>query len=352
MEVRLAIHRGRGFSQGWIDACRRRGIPHREVDCYDTDIISHLRDCDGLLWHYCMLIPTDLLMAQQVLHAAEQMGLAVFPDVATCWHFDDKLAQKYLLEGIEAPLVPTYLFYDKGQALAWLRQATFPLVWKLRGGAGSTNVRLVQDYGEARRVCARMFGRGVTLAPAYLADMQTKVRKAESWRVFWEKLGRAPDRIRRAWRKRRLMGREIGYVLFQEFVPGNTFDTRIAVVGDRAWGFTRGVRKNDFRASGSGKINYDMARVEPECVRLAFRVARALQTQSLAFDFLAQEGRGPQLVEISYGYLAEAVHQAPGYWDPDLTWHEGHFWPQEAILDDLLAQIERRREGGEGRERS
>jgi len=347
VQVKLAIHRGRGFSEGWIDACRQRDIPHKEVNCYDTDVISHLRDCDGLLWHYCMLFPTDLLMAQQVLHAAEQMGLTVFPDVATCWHFDDKVAQKYLLEGIEAPLVPTYIFYDKREALAWLRTATFPLVWKLRGGAGSTNVRLVRDYGEAERVCGRMFGRGVTLAPAYLADMKTRAKKAKSLRIFWEKLGRAPTRFKSAWQRKRLMGREIGYVLFQEFIPGNTFDTRIAVVGDRAWGFTRGVRENDFRASGSGKINYDMSKVNPECVRIAFRVARTLRAQSIAFDFLAPQGSDPQMVEISYGYLAEAVYRAPGYWEPDLTWHEGHFWPQEAILDDLLAEIGHRRERGE-----
>jgi len=30
------------------------------------------------------------------------------------------------------------------------------------------------------------------------------------------------------------------------------------------------------------------------------------------------------------------VHQCTGYWDKDLNWHEGHFWPQFCQLQDLL----------------
>ena len=30
------------------------------------------------------------------------------------------------------------------------------------------------------------------------------------------------------------------------------------------------------------------------------------------------------------------VYSCPGYWDAKLNWHEGHFWPQDTILIDLL----------------
>jgi hypothetical protein len=41
-------------------------------------------------------------------------------------HFDDKIAQKYLLEAVEAPLAPSYVFFHKEDALGWISQATFP----------------------------------------------------------------------------------------------------------------------------------------------------------------------------------------------------------------------------------
>ena len=94
-------------------------------------------DCDALMWHHFQTNPKAILFAKQLLFALEQSGKKVFPDFRTGWHFDDKLGQKYLLEAIDAPLVPSYVFYDKKEALEWVQKTDFPKVFKLRGGAGS-----------------------------------------------------------------------------------------------------------------------------------------------------------------------------------------------------------------------
>ncbi|MGQ9919614.1 MAG: hypothetical protein ACUVS7_19645, partial [Bryobacteraceae bacterium] len=83
-----------------------------------------------------------------------------------------------------------------------------------------------------------------------------------------------------------LMGREKGYVYFQDFIPGNLYDIRITVVGDRAFGFTRDVCKGDFWASGSGLLVYDRSRINLACVRMAFDVSRKIGSQNAAFDIL------------------------------------------------------------------
>ena len=54
--------------------------------------------------------------------------------------------------GIGAPLVPTSVFYDKEEALAWAKNTTYPKVFKLRGGAGAANVRLAKNKKEAVRL--------------------------------------------------------------------------------------------------------------------------------------------------------------------------------------------------------
>ena len=119
-------------------------------------------------------------------------------------------------------------------------------------------------------------------------------------------------------------------------MPGNQGDTRVTIIGNRAFGFLRANRPGDFRASGSGRIDHDPARVDPNCVELAFTVARRLDTQSMAFDFVLNPHGEPRILEMSYAYQAEAVYNCPGYWDEGLGWHEGHVWPQDAILEDLL----------------
>jgi hypothetical protein len=79
---------------------------------------------------------------------------------------------------------------------------------------------------------------------------------------------------------------------------------------------------------------------------MAFEHARRLKAQSVAFDFLF---RGPQrepvVWEISYGYVDWMLQQCPGQWDPDMNWHEGHLWPEEAQVEDFLARIHKRSAG-------
>jgi hypothetical protein len=58
----------------------------------------------------------------------------------------------------------------------------------------------------------------------------------------------------------------------------------------------------------------------------------------MAFDFLSSPG-GPLLGEISYGFQAQAVYDCAGYWDPNMQWHEGHVWPEHAIMADMLADL-------------
>lgn len=342
MSACLAIHHREGsFSDRWLEFCGERGIPHKAVDCYRSDILAELASCSGLLWHWYHGLSKDLLMARHVIQGAEMMGLKVFPNMATCWHFDDKVAQKYLLEAVGAPLAPTFVFYDLGDALRWIDKESFPKVLKLRRGAGARNVQLVHTAAEARRLARRAFGAGFKPVGGPFADAATRFQNVRRRGDVWGAIKRLPRSLLNVYRSNAQIGRERGYIYFQEFMPGNTFDTRITVIGRRAFGFTRNVRPDDFRASGSGSIEYDLKRVSLDCVRIAFDVSRKTGSQSMAFDFVLNPDGRQRIVEVSYGYLASAVYACEGYWDEGLAWHEGHVWPQDAILEDLMAACEK-----------
>jgi hypothetical protein len=241
--MKLAIHSNRNsFSDRWIEFCKAKAIPFKIVDCFRSDIIAQLGDCDALMWHFHQGNPKDIVFAKQLLWSLQAAGKKVFPDFSTCWHFDDKLGQKYLLEALGSPIVPTWVFYEKQQALQWAGQAEFPKVFKLRGGAGSQNVRLVSSAKHAVQLINKAFGKGF---PAYDAWNSLK----ERWRKY--KLGRTGFRdVLKGMvrfivppRYAQVMGREVGYIYFQEFIPDNTYDIRIVVIGDKAFGIKRMVRK-------------------------------------------------------------------------------------------------------------
>jgi len=339
-EMRLAIHHNKGsFSERWIAYCEERRIPYTAVNCLKTDIMQQLTLSDGLLWHWNHQDPAEILVARHVIVAAEMLGMVVFPSTPTCWHFDDKVAQKYLLEAVNAPLVSTYVFYNLETALHWIDGASFPKVFKLRKGAGSENVRLVGNREEARVLAKRAFASGFRPVPQYWNDASKRYRVARRQYDLLGALNRLPKTLNNIRRLNRMIGRENGYVYFQDFVPDNQFDTRVTVIGNRAFGYIRKVRPNDFRASGSGDIDYDPRNIRPECVQIAFEVTQKVGSQSMAFDFVIQSDGRPMIVEVSYCYVADFVYNCSGYWDSQLNWHKGHTWPQEAILVDLLENI-------------
>jgi hypothetical protein len=82
-----------------------------------------------------------------------------------------------------------------------------------------------------------------------------------------------------------------------------------------------------------------MPAIDRRCLPMAFEVAKNLNSQSLAFDFLYNQDGKPQIGEISYTFVAYMVYDCPGYWDEAMNWHEGHFWPQDLVLQDMIDEV-------------
>ena len=333
--MKIAIHHTPGsFSDRWIAYCEKQGIPYKIVNAYASDIMEQVKDCDAFMWHHNHGNYKDALFAKQLLYSLQIAGKRVFPDFNTTWHFDDKVGQKYLLEAIGGPLVPSYVFYSKREALEWAKQTSFPKVFKLRGGGGSANVRLVRTRSEAYRVIRKAFTSGFS--------------QFNRWRHFKERFNRWRRGDDTLWGVCKGIGRlliptefarmhpkEKGYVYFQDFIPDMLTDFRIKVVNGRCWGFQRRVREHDFRASGSGDLIFDSHAIPLEVVQMAQAISRKLLLQSVAFDFLRdQEGKW-WVIEMSYGFGFDEREMSYGYWDEHLMWHDERFIPQEWMVESV-----------------
>jgi glutathione synthase/RimK-type ligase-like ATP-grasp enzyme len=333
--MKIGIHNTKGsFSERWIDYCKAKGIPFKLVNCYQNDILNQLNDCDALMWHFHHASPKDFLFAKQLLYSVQASGKAVFPDAETMWHFDDKVGQKYLLEAIDAPLVPSYVFYMKEDALAWCEETNFPKVFKLRGGAGSQNVKLVKTKADARKLIKQAFGRGFSQYAAW-SNLKERIRKFKNGQASFVDVFKGIIRLGYTTKFSLVSGKERGYIYFQDFIPGNDSDIRVVVIDHKAFAIKRMTRENDFRASGSGTIVYEKALFDEEIIRLSLDLSDKLKSQCVAFDFV-YDTKDPQLVEISYGFTPEGYDPCPGYWDRDLNWHEGKFNPYGWMVDSIL----------------
>jgi len=315
--------------------CDQQNIAYRKVDCYSSDIIAQLNGCTGLMWHHVQSDPRDVLIARPILTALEHAGIQVFPDCHTAWHFDDKVAQKYLFEALGIQAVPAHVFVDRAQAMDWVRTAEFPKVFKLRRGAGSAGVRLVSGRAEARDLVKQAFGRGFRIYDPW-ASLKERLYKVRIGKVPVNSLAKGLMRFIYPPRYAKILGPERGYVYFQDFVPGNDCDIRVVVIGDRAFGIRRLVRPGDFRASGSGRITYAREDIDERCVKLAFNAAKKLGGACVALDFVFDDIDQPLVLEVSYGFDQKGYDSCPGYWDHDMVWHAESFDPQGWMVAEMI----------------
>lgn len=332
--MRIAIHQSKGsFSDQWIEFCEKNNIDFKIVNALDSDIMAQLQDCDIFMWHHHHGNYRDVLASKPVLFALEQGGVKVFPNFNTGWHFDDKVAQKYLFEFFDFPLVPSYVFYEKDAALQWAESTIYPKVFKLKGGAGSSNVKLVSSKYDCKKLIRKAFKTGFSQFSKghYFNEQLIKFRETRNVLFILKAFARLfilPEFAK--------MGKEEkGYVYFQDFIPGNHTDFRLKIVDNKCWGFQRQVRKNDFRASGSGHLIYDNDLIPQSMIKLAFEISEKLNLQSAAFDFIVQESK-PLLVEMSYGFGIDAEEFNYGYWTKDLIWHDEKFVPQYWMIENIL----------------
>jgi len=324
-------------SDRWIESLKQYGCEIKLVKVHSPTIMQDLKGCHGFMWRHS-LTPSMTQLAHRLLPAIEYYtDTLVFPDQNTCWHWNDKVAQAFSFQALGIPSPQTWAFHNKELALDWASGADYPVVIKLSGGAGSSNVRLVRSQTEARKWIKLLFDCGIAGMDSvgrFGPKLKRQLRIAAK-RI----LGRVDSSDVDAWSNN--WGVHRNYALFQEFLPDNTHDTRITVIGERAFGFRRFNRDNDFRASGSGRIDYTLSGVDPAFIRLAFEVADKLKMQSCAIDGL---WRGKEAVtsEVCYMYLSSAIYNCPGHWDRDLNWHEGQMWPEQAHVEDFVTRLKER----------
>lgn len=335
-------------SDKWISILKAKGHKVKIVDVNSPYLFDELKGVDAFMWRWAHLSNMRDIALRIFPVIENYLKIPCFPNLSTCWHYDDKIAQAYLLKSNNIPIPKTWVWYDYDSLSEWVEnEATYPLVLKLYNGAGSKNVKLIKTSTNLLDWAKRLFSHGVfdlseeslfkieNFSLGYYLRLRAALKTLKNGRAFFGQKVSVNPKNSFAFHK--------NYLLVQEFLPGNEFDTRVTVIGNRAFAFRRFNRPNDFRASGSGNIDFEYQNIDVRFVEMAFEVAKKLQMQSCAIDGLYKNSE-PIICEISYTFANWAVHNCPGHWEYDvdgtLIWKEGQMWPEVAQLEDFLESID------------
>jgi glutathione synthase/RimK-type ligase-like ATP-grasp enzyme len=255
----------------------------------------------------------------------------VIPNYETIWHFESKIAQSYIFSylGIKTP--KTVATFDYHDAKHLLDLAKMPVVIKSSNGAASNAVSLEKSKDHLATRLENTFNEQLWFE-------SNQKPKGPKWLFYLRNLSNR-------WGKARLIQTildnkdEMGGIYWQDFIEGNSADLRITVIGDRyAVGFWRNNRPNDFRASGSGRIDYSKP-IPEEVIRYCLQISRNQNFDSMCYDILFTSDSFV-INEMSYAFVDKAVFNANGYYflDPEnqLAFINRHTWPQELWVDWAL----------------
>lgn len=308
----------------WIKFCKRENIEYEVIDCYSLNLIEISKKFDIVLWHLSNYALQDMNFGRNIIKCLETLGVRVFPNSNALFHFDDKVAESFVLETIGAPIPKYWTFFTKENLINFLdeNRLNYPIISKLKCGSGASNVKLIDNKSNLIKYGNRMFAKGIDSSPSIFFKAKSNIVSSKSKAVFIKRFKRIPD-FMRTYINSRKFSKEKGYVYLQEFIKNDGFDLKIVVVGNKVSYIARGTRKNDFRASGGGTLFFDKSLVSRDIVESALETTRKLGVMCMGYDYVVESSTSKgYIIEMSYGFSHTALMDARGYWDSNFIWHD------------------------------
>ncbi|KXB33523.1 RimK-like ATP-grasp domain protein [Bacteroidales bacterium KA00251] len=291
--------------------CKTNGIEYRNYDIHASDWLDKAKELDVIFWHVDST-PSALYEAESKIYILDKiLQKTCFPSFHEVWQYEDKCRAHYLYQVYNLPCIPTRSSNSREESIKLSETINYPIIVKTRTGAGSFGVKKIDNKTKLRRYIKSVFSsRGkYTLYP---------------------------------------YERQKDYILLQEFIDNASYDLRVMLVGNKAYGYYRYPNKGDFRASGEG--NEDHSRPTPISVlKEAIKVREALESRVLGVDFLYSDKYKQHLIieasifnEIDPPSIETRLEGVPGFYnisDPEnICYEEGAFWFPELIAESIIKQ--------------
>lgn len=228
----------------------------------------------------------------------------------------------------ELKTLKSYFFYSikdlKHLLKTYDSEMKYPIVIKTAQGAGSVGVALVHSREELLKKAEKM---GKISYNGIIFSTKDKIRSTLG--SLYRK-SRQMDFLEKAKPREKL--------ILQSFLPDLKHDYKVLIFGEKYYLLRRKVREHDFRASGSGKLEFPdkLTSIEEQVLDLAYKGYEAINTPLLSLD-IAHDGTishmlelqcmnfGPYTLQFSNGFY----QKKQGQWD---------YQKKKSILEEEIAE--------------
>lgn len=236
---------------------------------------------------------------EDVVYGLELAGANVIPNYRFLRAHNNKVFMEILRDSsypeTSFPRSRYFGSFEELKQMVELNQIEFPCVLKTGSGAMSKGVRKAENADElldiAKKLCS---------TKQFTSDVKEIVRAHRHQGYVQES----------SWRRK---------FIVQPLVQGLSNDWKLLIFGNKIFTLKRGIRKNDFRASGS-HTDYragSESGVTPEMLDFAYGIFKKMNVPMLSFD-LANDGERNYMIEYQALYFGTStINMSNDYYERD-----------------------------------
>lgn len=289
--------------------CKTNRIPYEFYDIKKSNWMDEAKKYDIVVCHTPSTPSYQDMIESKIYVLENMMGILCFPSYNEVWQYENKNRASYLYKYFDLPSIPTYVTHSKIEAYDLINRINYPFITKTYIGASSSGVLKVKTKKQAKKLINNIFSKkGLTTQFPYQNQKD--------------------------------------YFYIQEFIDDATYDLRVMMVGDMAFGYYRFPKKGDYRASGAGIIVKKA--IPEEVLRLAVDIKNKLNSRQLGVDLLYSEKRKKYyIIETSLFNQIDtpeqlAIDGVAGYYDTsdlnNIKFREGKYWIQELAIRNIIIE--------------
>lgn len=277
----------------YSNACKEVGVDFVVIDLLSDTWIEDIKNSqvDGILVREKANIDEYKQMYNERLWVIkEYLKIPIYPSWHELFLYEDKRMYAYFFKTHNIPTPSTHVFYRKSDALAYMRNAKYPLICKTNGGSAGSGVQKITSLRQGTRLINRIFG---------LIDPRLAIGD-----VRWSK-------IKKFIRVPKFGMAQRHYLIVQEYIDIET-EWRMIKIGDTYAGYKRPIE--------NGHASCDLMEYgfpPKELLMLIKRISEEENFDSLSLDVLQDKKGKYYVTEMqslygSFSLMQCAVDGKPG----------------------------------------
>lgn len=240
---------------------------------FNTEILSFdifingRYDIEGNYFFYAssQFTPYKEYIQDILLHIKNNNGIIV-PNFCSFIAHDNKMLQELEMKRLDINSPKSHIVGTYEEGYEYLQKVSFPIVGKKSKGFGSKTVEKITNVNEGNYFLKNNLSDGFIFNIEY---------------VKW---------LYKKWKFNNLYPQYHGKVIFQEMIDGLNHDWKVLIFGNKCFVLKRFTKKNDFRALGSGKFDYD-AIPSNEVLDFAYDVLNKLNIPFASLDIVEKNNQ-------------------------------------------------------------